>query len=64
MLVRGYEPDVDIVKFAEERGYNHIIIGNKGASGLVRTLLGGVAEGIVKKAHCAVTVVRDVCPLE
>lgn len=58
MLVRGYEPDVDIVKFAEEHRFNHIIVGSRGRSGIGRVLLGSIAEGIVEKAHCIVTVVR------
>lgn len=57
-LVRGHDPDVDIVKFAEENDYNHILVGSRGRSGIGRALLGSVAEGIVEKAHCVVTVVR------
>lgn len=64
ILVRGYAADVDIVTFAEENTYNHIVIGHRGLTGLQRVLLGSVAKGVVEKAHCAVTVVRDVCPLE
>ncbi len=62
LISRDYEPDVDIIKFAEKNEYNHIIVGHRGRTGLSRVLLGSVAEGIVEKAHCAVTVVRDVCP--
>ncbi len=63
LLARGYDPDVDIVKFAEENGFGHIIVGSKGRTGLKRVLLGSVAEGIARKAHCAVTIIRDSCPL-
>lgn len=62
LLVRGYDPDVDLVKFAEENDFNHIIVGSRGRSGISRILLGSVAEGVMKKAHCAVTVVRGICP--
>lgn len=63
LLVRGLDPDVDIVKFAEEREFNHIIVGSKGRSGISRVLLGSVAEGVVEKSHCMVTVVRGKCVL-
>ncbi len=63
LLVRGYEPDIDIVKFAEDNDFNHIILGSKGRTGLERILLGSVAEGVVEKANCCVTIVRGECPL-
>ncbi len=53
-----WEPDTAIVKYAEENDFNHIIVGSKGRSGISRILLGSVAEGIVRKSHCVVTVVR------
>lgn len=63
LLTEGYRPDVSIVKFAEENQFNHIIVGSKGRSGIKRILLGSVAEGIVEKAHCPVTVFRGRYPL-
>ena len=54
-----WEPSTAIVKYAEENNFNHIIVGSKGRSGISRILLGSVAEGIVRKAHCIVTVVRN-----
>lgn len=62
MLVRGNDPDVDIVKFAEENDFNHIFLGSRGRSGLERILFGSVAESVVEKAHCCVTIVRGECP--
>ena len=64
ILVRGHEPADDIVKFAEENNYNHIVIGHRGFTGLKRVLLGSVAKEVVERAHCAVTVIRDVCPID
>ncbi len=58
LLMRGYDPDVDIVKFAEEKRYDHIIIGHRGRSG-IKSILGSVTEGVVKNASTAVTVVRS-----
>ena len=63
LLVKGRSPDVEIIKFAEENDFNHIIIGSKGRTGLSRMLLGSVAESVVEKSHCVVTVVRGECPL-
>jgi nucleotide-binding universal stress UspA family protein len=57
-LVRGNSPTVDIVKFAEENSYDLIIVGSHGRSGITRVLLGSVAEGVIRKAHCPVTVFR------
>lgn len=54
-------PDVEIVKFAEKEKFNHII-GSRGLTGISRVLLGSVAEGVVRKAHCAVTIARGECP--
>jgi len=51
-LVRGFLPAVDIVKFAEENGYDHIIVGSHGMSGIDRILLGSVADGVVHRSHC------------
>ena len=58
LLVRGFSPAVDIVKFAEENGFDHIIVGSHGVSGITRVLLGSVAEEVMRKAHCSVTVFR------
>jgi nucleotide-binding universal stress UspA family protein len=64
ILVRGHEPAVDIVKFAEENSFDHIVLGHRGLTGLQRVLLGSVARGVVERAHCAVTVIRNVCSVE
>jgi nucleotide-binding universal stress UspA family protein len=58
LLVRGFSPAVDIVKFAEENNYDQIIVGSHGLSGITRILLGSVADEVVHKAHCPVTVFR------
>ncbi len=47
-----------VVSFAEEHGYDHIVVGSTGKTGISRVLLGSVASDIVAKAHCPVTVVR------
>jgi nucleotide-binding universal stress UspA family protein len=59
-LVRAYgsDPAEAIVAYAERNGYHHIIVGSEGRTGAKRMLLGSVAEDVVTRAHCPVTVVR------
>lgn len=59
-LVRAYgsDPAEAIVSYAERNGYHHIIVGSEGRTGAKRMLLGSVAEDVVTRAHCPVTVVR------
>jgi nucleotide-binding universal stress UspA family protein len=47
-----------IIDYAERNGFDHIVTGSVGRSGLSRLLLGSVAADVVAKAHCPVTVVR------
>lgn len=59
-LVRAYgaDPAEAIVGYAERNGYRHIIVGSEGRTGAKRMLMGSVAEDVVTRAHCPVTVVR------
>lgn len=43
----------------EKMGCGMIVVGTKGATGIERTLLGSVADFVVKNAHCDVYVVRN-----
>lgn len=56
-LVQGV-PFAEIVKFARDGGYDLIVIGTHGRTGLRHALLGSVAEKVVRKASCAVLTVR------
>ncbi len=47
-----------IVDYAERNSYHHIVVGSEGRTGAKRMLLGSVAQDIVLRAHCPVTVVR------
>lgn len=51
-------PAGTIVEFAEEEGFDHIVMGSHGRSGVSRILLGSVAETVVRRASMPVTVVR------
>lgn len=47
-----------IIDYAEKHGFDHIVTGSLGRTGLARLMLGSVAADVVAKAHCPVTVVR------
>jgi nucleotide-binding universal stress UspA family protein len=47
-----------IVDFADKENIDLIVVGTKGRSGLKKLLLGSVASGIVKYAHCPVIISR------
>ena len=47
-----------IVHYAEKEALQHIVMGSTGKTGVVRVMLGSVAEEVVRKAHCAITIVR------
>lgn len=48
-----------IVEFADERGVDHIVVGSHGRRGINRFLLGSVAESVVRRSPCPVTVIRE-----
>jgi len=47
-----------IIAHAEEHGFEHIVVGSTGKTGVSRMLMGSIAADVVAKAHCPVTVVR------
>lgn len=52
-------PPVDaIVALAARLDASQIIMGSRGLSPLKELLLGSVSDGVVRKAHCPVTIVR------
>ncbi|WP_128476317.1 universal stress protein [Halorussus pelagicus] len=51
-------PAQTIVEFAEDEGFDQIVMGSHGRSGVSRILLGSVAETVVRRATVPVTVVR------
>ncbi|MDD1687427.1 universal stress protein [Methanoregula sp.] len=52
------KPAAEIVKFAQEKGIDLIVIGTRGKQGLERLLLGSVAEQVIRTAPCKVLVVK------
>ncbi len=47
-----------IVDYAEEKGIDLIVVGNRGRTGFKKMLVGSVALDIIKYSHCPVLVVR------
>ena len=56
-VARG-EPADAIVRFAQERDIDLIVMGTHGRSGLQHVFLGSVAEKVVRQAPCPVLIVR------
>jgi nucleotide-binding universal stress UspA family protein len=51
------DPARTIVEIAEKEGYDLIVIGTHGRTGLGHLLMGSVAEKVLRRAHCPVFVV-------
>jgi nucleotide-binding universal stress UspA family protein len=47
-----------IIKYANERNFDLIVVGSKGKTGLEKLFLGSVAAGVLAYAPCPVLVVR------
>ena len=53
-------PSIEICKIAKEIKASLVVVGSHGRTGVLRRLLGSVAERVVRLAHCPViTVPRD-----
>ena len=48
-----------IVSHAEDNDIDHVVLGSTGRTGARRILLGSVAESVLRRAPCPVTVVRE-----
>jgi len=57
-LLRSREPEWEVVDFAEQVGASLVVCSTRACSGVSRTVLGRVAMGIVRRAHCPVLVRR------
>jgi len=58
VLEAGLVPANNIIRKAREGGFDRIILGSTGVSGLERVLMGSTAAKVVAHAPCEVTVVR------
>jgi universal stress protein A len=52
------DPATAIVERAESGGYDLLVLGTHGRTGLSHLLMGSVAEKVVRRARCAVLTVR------
>lgn len=53
------DPATEIVRFAEKLKADVIVLGTHGRTGLVRLLMGSVAEHVLRHAPCPVLVIRS-----
>ena len=58
VTLSGREVASAIVDYAEHNGFDHIVTGSSGYSGVTRLMLGSVASQVVTRAHCPVTIAR------
>lgn len=56
------EPADLIVKLARDRGYDLILMGTQGRTGLQRLVMGSVAQEVIQKSTCPVLVHRAPLP--
>jgi nucleotide-binding universal stress UspA family protein len=52
-----------IVQVARETGADLLVMGTHGRGGLMRVLLGSVAEGVLREAPCPVMTIKATVPL-
>jgi nucleotide-binding universal stress UspA family protein len=48
-----------IINYAEDKSVDLIVIGTRGRTGIKRFLLGSIAQGVVRHAHCPVLIVNQ-----
>ncbi len=61
-LMEG-EPVAGIVQTARETAADLIVMGTHGRGGLMRVLLGSVAEGVLREAPCPVMTIKATVPV-
>jgi len=52
-------PVAEITGFAERENIDLIVMASHGRTGLWRLLMGSVAEGVMRKAHCPVLIIKQ-----
>jgi nucleotide-binding universal stress UspA family protein len=58
LALRSREAASAIVQYAEENGYDQIVVGTGDKRGVSRLVLGSVAADVAGRAHCSVLVAR------
>jgi universal stress protein A len=57
VVVRG-SPAQEIISFSRKGGFDMIVMGTHGRTGLRRVLMGSVAEAVVRRAQCPVLTIH------
>lgn len=57
-IIPGHPAD-KLVRLAKEEGYDLIVLGARGLSGIKRLILGSVSEAVVRLASCPVLIVKE-----
>lgn len=52
------DPATEIVRYAHDAGFDLIVMGTHGRTGVERQLMGSVAEKVLREAPCSVLVVK------
>ena len=60
----GGKPCAEILRYAEERGVDMIVLGTHGRTGLAHFLIGSTAERVVRTSSCPVLTIRAATPEE
>lgn len=55
---QNIDPVEELIRFADRRKVEAIVVGTHGRTGLSRAFYGSVAEQLVRRAHCPVITVR------
>jgi nucleotide-binding universal stress UspA family protein len=58
LLIRGFSPGEDLVKFAEEMQVGEIIVGAKRRSRVGKLLLGSTSQYVILNAPCPVLTIK------
>jgi nucleotide-binding universal stress UspA family protein len=57
-LIRGKEPGVALVEYAQNHQIDLIVVGKRGLNSLQEMVLGSVSQQVVKRAKCSVLIVK------
>ena len=60
ILLEG-RPAVEIIRYAEEKGIDILIMGSLGKTGLDRLFLGSVTEKVIRNSKVPVMVIKEKC---
>ncbi|MEW6529369.1 MAG: universal stress protein [Thermodesulfobacteriota bacterium] len=58
LLIRGFKPGEDLLRFAEEHEIDEIIVGIQKTSAVGKLLLGSTARDVILGAQCPVVAVK------